>query len=90
LTLTNVLFDTDQATVVHVHWNSDTSVFRHQTKIYDPKEFLWNKIKPESKGPGKYVVKPILYTKGPGKYVGLHRMSQYSGFILFHRNSLGS
>ena len=50
LTLINVLFDTDQATVVHVHWNlcNLTPQFSDiRQKIYDPKEFLWTKIKPE-------------------------------------------
>ena len=31
----------------------------------------------------------IRHTKGPGKCVGLYRMSEYSGFILFNRNTLG-
>jgi hypothetical protein len=31
----------------------------------------------------------ILHTKGPGKCVGLYRMSEYSGFILVNRNTLG-
>ena len=31
----------------------------------------------------------IWHTKGPGKCVGLHRMSEYSGFILVNRNTLG-
>ena len=29
-------------------------------------------------------------TKGPGTCVGLYRMSEYSGFILVNRNTLGS
>jgi hypothetical protein len=28
-------------------------------------------------------------TKGPGKCVRLYRMSEYSGFILINRNTLG-
>ena len=32
----------------------------------------------------------IRHTKGPGKCVGLYRMSEYLGFILVNRNSLGS
>ena len=31
----------------------------------------------------------IRHTKGPGKCVGLNRMSEYSGFILVNRNTLG-
>jgi hypothetical protein len=31
----------------------------------------------------------IWHTKGPGKCVGLYRMSEYSGFILVNRISLG-
>ena len=31
----------------------------------------------------------IRHTKGPGKCVGLYRMSEYSGFNLINRNSLG-
>jgi hypothetical protein len=31
----------------------------------------------------------ILHAKGPGKCVGLYRMSEYSGFILVNRNTLG-
>jgi hypothetical protein len=82
LTLINVLFDTDQATVVHVHWNlcNPTPQFSDiRQKIYDPKEFLWTKIKPEYcnilcnptyLGTWEIcTVKSILYTKGPGKYV---------------------
>ena len=31
----------------------------------------------------------IRHTKGPGKCVGLYRMSEYSGFNLGHRYTLG-
>ena len=31
----------------------------------------------------------IRHTKGLGKCVGLYRMSEYSGFILNNRNTLG-
>ena len=31
----------------------------------------------------------IQHTKGSEKCVGLYRMSQYSGFILINRNTLG-
>ena len=31
----------------------------------------------------------IRHTKGPWKCVGLYRMSEYSGFILINRNTLG-
>ena len=31
----------------------------------------------------------IWHTKGPGKCVGLYRMSEYSGFILVNRTTLG-
>ena len=31
----------------------------------------------------------IRHTKGPEKCVGLYRMSEYSGFILVNRNTLG-
>jgi hypothetical protein len=31
----------------------------------------------------------IQHTKEPGKYVRLYRMSEYSGFILVNRNTLG-
>ena len=31
----------------------------------------------------------IGHTKGPGKCVGLYRMSEYPGFVLVTRNTLG-
>jgi hypothetical protein len=32
----------------------------------------------------------IWHTKGSGKCVGLYKMTEYSGFILVNRNTLGS
>jgi hypothetical protein len=37
---------------------------------------------------GNNVIKTV-HTKGPGKCVGLYMMSEYSGFILVNRNTLG-
>jgi hypothetical protein len=68
---------------------------RAYTSILLPHIFACSKPGPtlqqyRSVGTGKYSgTCPIRHTKGPGKCVGLYRISEYSGFILAKRNTLG-
>jgi len=62
-------------------------LFLYITLHYDWVSFLFKLLKAVSVC--RNTVELIRHTKRPEKCVGLYRMSEYSGFILINRTTLG-